>query len=68
MTLASLDGFNAPETIWDNSNPLLDINDGFASHGDCVSLLARSKLYVELPSCWDIAKLTTEWESLAGSA
>jgi hypothetical protein len=48
MTLASLDGFNAPETIWNNANPLLDINDGFASHGDCVSLLARSELYVKL--------------------
>jgi hypothetical protein len=34
MTLASLDGFNAPETIWDYANPLLDIDDGFASHGD----------------------------------
>jgi hypothetical protein len=48
MTLASLDGFNAPETIWDNANPLLDINDGFASHGDYVSLLARTNLYVKL--------------------
>jgi uncharacterized protein YcgI (DUF1989 family) len=68
MTLASLDGFNAPETIWDYANPLLDVNDCLASHGDYVSLLARSELYVKLPSCWDIAKLTTEWESLAGSA
>jgi hypothetical protein len=68
MTLASLDGFNAPETIWDNANPLLDINDGFASHGDCMSLLARTNLYVKLPSCWGVAKLTTERKSLAGSA
>jgi uncharacterized protein YcgI (DUF1989 family) len=68
MTLASLDGFNAPETIWNYSNPLLDIDDGFASHGDYVSLLARTNLYVKLPSCWDIAKLTTEWKSLASSA
>jgi hypothetical protein len=50
MTLASLDGFNAPETIWDNSNLMLDLNDGLASHGDYVSLLARFKLYVKLPS------------------
>jgi hypothetical protein len=39
MTLASLDGFNAPETIWDYSNLVLDINDGFASHGDCGAYL-----------------------------
>jgi hypothetical protein len=68
MTLASLNGFNAPETIWDYSNLVLDINDGFASHGDCVSLLARMKLYVKLTSRWHITKLTTEWESLACSA
>jgi len=34
MTLASLDGFNTPETIWDNANLVLDLDDGFASHGD----------------------------------
>jgi hypothetical protein len=68
MTLASLDGFNAPETIWYNSNLMLDLNDGFASHGDYVSLLARFELYVKLPRGWGIAKLTTEWESLASGA
>jgi hypothetical protein len=68
MTLASLDGFNAPETIWNYSNPLLDIDDCLASHGDYVSLLARMELYVKLPSGWDITKLPTEWESLASSA
>jgi hypothetical protein len=68
MTLASLDGFNAPETIWDYSNLVLDIDDGFASHGDYVSLLARFKLYVKLTSRWHIAKLTTEWKSLVSSA
>jgi hypothetical protein len=68
MTLASLNGFNAPETIWDYSNFMLDIDDGFASHGDYVSLLARFKLYVKLPRRWGVAKLTTEWESLASSA
>ena len=68
MTLASLDGFNAPETIWNYANPLLDIDDGFASHGDYVSLLARSKLHVKLPSCRGVTKLATEGESLAGSA
>jgi hypothetical protein len=68
MTLASLDGFNTPETIWDYSNLMLDLDDGFASHGDYVSLLARFKLYVKLPRRWGIAKLATEWESLTSGA
>jgi uncharacterized protein YcgI (DUF1989 family) len=68
MTLASLDGFNAPETIWDNANLVLYLDDCLASHGDYVSLLARTNLYVKLTRCWGVAKLTTEWESLASSA
>jgi hypothetical protein len=68
MTLASLNRFNAPETIWDYSNLVLDLNDGFASHGDYVSLLARFKLHVKLPRRWGVSKLATKWEGLARSA
>jgi hypothetical protein len=38
MTLASLDGFNTPETIWDYSNLMLDLNDGLSSHGGYVKM------------------------------